>query len=387
MCPSSFEENPILDSIYDEMLAHQQPRKTAPVAGAPAEMELSLDAPPALPQKSALRASRMLSGFADLKQSTTTSTTTANTLAQAEPHEVYLSSEEDASSSADDFSDYDSMSEAEEESAKRRKSQEDTARVVSVIFSGRPSIVSVSPNRAASPASSLESDSAPAPRPLERAATDSSLATSSSSSSSRRLSISSIGSMSLRHPPRTSSMYFTTGSPTVGGKKKPTFLNIDPYASTSKLPIEEEEHQESYDTCSSPVPRTPKTPSAMFRRGLSLVKKRSRPLLSNFGPVEPLPATMPALQIQTSIERTSYEPSLHTPVSAVHLPQGDFHFDTFLAKPVRKVSTPVSTPISTPITPTTMSPAGSTTNSPAKGSIGRGRLLGFRRQSLSLRAP
>jgi len=208
--------------------------------------------PPALPQKSALRASRLLNAF-DLK------TPAQPAVAEATPHDVYLSSEEDASSSADDFSDYDYESESEVSENGRRRSHEDTARVVSVVFMGRPSIVEVLPVRRSISPNSIEA---------RRQSSLGSLSESASSStiSSRRMSTSSTAASSVNHtlPPRTTSVGLEML------KSKPTFLNIDPFAQRAYTePIEEND-----------TPKTPKTPTAMFKKTLSLVRKRSRPMLN-----------------------------------------------------------------------------------------------------------
>lgn len=183
--------------------------------------------------------------------------------AQSAPHDVYLSSEEDASSSADDFSDFEceSSSEQSQKSAVRRGSQEDTARVVSVIFSGKPSIVDL-PRRSISPSSS-ETSSRPHSR-LRRTSTMPIM-------DHRRVSMSSSPSgssvrSSIMHPPRTSSMLPSSRLE----KQRPSFLNIDPFATKTER---EEEHNNG-DL------KTPKTPTGMFKRTLSLVKKRSRPSLN-----------------------------------------------------------------------------------------------------------
>ncbi|KLU88550.1 hypothetical protein MAPG_07535, partial [Magnaporthiopsis poae ATCC 64411] len=114
---------------------------------------------PPLPSKNARR-SRMLDGMV-LKLDTRREAAT--------PHDVYLSSEEDASSSADDFSDYDWESSSEVDLSEGvevceaklatsptsssgsspavpqpRRSHEITARAVAVVFSGKPAIIELS---------------------------------------------------------------------------------------------------------------------------------------------------------------------------------------------------------------------------------------------------
>lgn len=97
--------------------------------------------PPVLPRRSELRTSKMLDTM-----SLKLDEARHSTLSQASaPHEVYLSSEEDASSSAGDFSENgsDSDAEAPEERTSRKRSYEDTARAVEVVFAGKPTMVTV----------------------------------------------------------------------------------------------------------------------------------------------------------------------------------------------------------------------------------------------------
>src|SRR5262245_10453894 len=79
ICSRENYDEAIFDEFYDDMIS--QPTKNTEAT----------EAPPALPQKSALRASRFLDGFG-LKLPAT------EPLARTTPHDVYLSSEEDASS-------------------------------------------------------------------------------------------------------------------------------------------------------------------------------------------------------------------------------------------------------------------------------------------------
>ncbi|KAI8184004.1 hypothetical protein KHU50_002000 [Colletotrichum sp. SAR 10_65] len=237
---------------YDDMPA-TSPKKAQPQQSAPA-----------LPAKSSLRASRLLDGMA-LKIITNQPTTT-----QA-PQEVYLSSEEEASSSADEFSDYgyDSDTEESADSPVRRKSHEDTARVVSVVYAGKPSIVDLpSTRRSASPESM---ESRPPSRPCSR------LVTSATAPSLRRMSTSSTSASSfspILHPPRSSSMMITSS---MLPKERPSFLNIDPCPTPT---YEERTVEEDQRPVEVERPERPKTPtSALFRRTLSIVRKRSRPQL------------------------------------------------------------------------------------------------------------
>jgi hypothetical protein len=244
ICTRQSYDGTILDDMYNNGL----------ISPTTAHVEQA-EQPPALPQKSALRASRLLNAF-DLKapaQPTVTETT---------PHDVYLSSEEDASSSADDFSDYDYESESEVSENGRRKSHEDTARVVSVVFMGRPSIVEVVGIRRSISPNSIEARRQSSLGSLSGSAASS----ATSATSSRRMSTSSTVASSVNHalPPRTSSMGLEMLN------TKPTFLSIDPFAHQANTESIEE----------GDVPKTPKTPTAMFKKTLSLVRKRSRPMLN-----------------------------------------------------------------------------------------------------------
>ncbi|KAJ1329300.1 hypothetical protein MN608_06033 [Microdochium nivale] len=197
---------------------------------------------PALPERSSLRASRLLEDLRlDSIKSATHSFSTS--------HDVYLSSEEDASSSADDFSaeELDLDDDDDEDlletpgsasslpASRRSLSREVTARVVSVVFVGRPSIVELSP----------KSKTFPPPTPLQRPQ----IPQRSPSRSS--------------FAPRRSSLL----------KTQPSFLDTDPWAnhrSNSEPTIEED---------SQNLPTTPRTPTAVlnrFQKSLSIVRKRSR---------------------------------------------------------------------------------------------------------------
>lgn len=210
---------------------------------------------PALPAKSNLRASRLLSSIPQKKSVNDDQPI----LPHAAPHQVYLSSEEDASSSADDFSDFeesDTESSSSQKSTSPRASHEDTARLVSVVFYGKPSIVNLS--RRPNSAGSTDSVKGASARGILRTATEPTLYRP------RSISASSSTTSTRKHPPRSSSML--TGDE-VGKKNRPHFLTIDPSAA-SKASAE-----------SSEGVRTPKTPTGMFRKTLSLVKKRSRSTL------------------------------------------------------------------------------------------------------------
>ncbi|KXJ92942.1 hypothetical protein Micbo1qcDRAFT_160814 [Microdochium bolleyi] len=199
-------------------------------------------ATPALPQRSTLRTSKFLDNLRlDSIKSATDSIST--------PHDVYLSSEEDASSSADDFSaeemdldedDDDDLLESPASTSsspvsEKSLSREVTARVVSVVFVGRPSIVELSP----------KSKTFSAPPALQRP------------------------QIPLRSPSRAS--FAPRHSSLI--KARPSFLNTDPCASNQF------QNERTIDEDSMDSTVTPKTPTAVlsrFQKSLSLVRKRSR---------------------------------------------------------------------------------------------------------------
>ena len=217
---------------------------------------------PMLPEKSSLRASRMFDLDIPFKPSAQ-----SPELSQATPHDVYLSSEEDALSSADefDFSDYDYDSESEDAQSPRRISHDNTARLVSVVFMGKPSIIDLPvPRRSVSPGST---------ELRTRASTISSVSSNIQRSATTPIEFApwSIHQQS----PRKSSLVSSLLS-----RKKPPFLNIDPYANGSTYSLDTGLKHEAED---STAPKTPLTPTAILKnmsRTLSLVRKRSRPLLN-----------------------------------------------------------------------------------------------------------
>ncbi|KAF4985915.1 hypothetical protein FGRMN_11057 [Fusarium graminum] len=231
------------------------PENTPTSAMIPTQRQLA--AAPALPAKSSLRASRCLDGLL------------TNKIAPA--HDVYLSSEEDASSSADDFSDFESDSGSDESrSLDRRGSREDTAKVVSVVYAGKPSVIDL-PRRSVSPSLISEASSRPSSRMSTSSRPRSCLRRTSTLPVTlpvldRRMSFCTTSSGSVLHPPRTSSM--GTGRLE---KKRPDFLSIDPFAAKDRPETRDEPNER---------PKTPKTPTGVFKRTLSLVKKRSRPSLN-----------------------------------------------------------------------------------------------------------
>lgn len=255
-------EPPIYSPSAD---ADESSPESTPTTMIPTQRRVSPGGAPALPAKSSLRASRVLDDLLKLTPGEQPHFTT-----QSAPHDVYLSSEEDASSSADDFSDFefDSASDKSQLSSKRRASHEDTARVVSVVYSGKPSMIQL-PRRSVSP--SYSSSEASSSRPSSRLSSSSRppsrlRRTSTLPVIDRRMSLCTSSSGTILHPPRTSSM----GNSRLE-KQRPDFLNIDPFAIKSEPETKDDQNDR---------PKTPKTPTGMFKRTLSLVKKRSRPSLN-----------------------------------------------------------------------------------------------------------
>ncbi|KAI1175500.1 hypothetical protein F4777DRAFT_328272 [Nemania sp. FL0916] len=206
--------------------------------------------PPAIPKRNTLRASRLLDSLRlDTIESATKSLNTT--------HNVYLSSEEDASSSADEYSEDDCESgEESEKTPARRKSQEITARAVSVVFVGKPSMVELaSGRRSVSPA---------AKRPQSEFFGRSVSSTFGTSPVERP-----------NYPPRKVSLASIAGLP----KDTPSFLSQDPF---SDSPYTRRESLMAIETSSGSYSRPPRIPSGTFQRiqkTISLARKRSRPNL------------------------------------------------------------------------------------------------------------
>ncbi|KAI1330081.1 hypothetical protein F5Y16DRAFT_45435 [Xylariaceae sp. FL0255] len=214
--------------------------------------------PPMVPARNSLRVSKFLDS---LKLNTIETATQSLKTTQSL---VYLSSEEDASSSADDFSDYEYESSSEEsEQLSIRRSQEVTARVVSVVFVGKPSVIDLSSKRrSVSPIGRPKSDF------FSRAV--------SSPIFDTPIFDTSLFDPRLEHAPRKSSIVSTSDLPTLSTTS--SFLNQDPFAAK---PYSDQSTTWTNEP-SSPYPRTPKTPTFGFHRfhkSISLSRKQSRPNL------------------------------------------------------------------------------------------------------------
>jgi hypothetical protein len=285
-------------------------------------------APPALPQRSEKRASRILETLmVELKSldgSTPKESEKQSIVPENDPHELYLSSEEDASLS-DDYDDSDSLVDFEpsddtEEAtrapssrASSRKSQEDTARVVSFIVVGKPVIIDIfqtSPERSSRHSMNLESlasitaaPSPPAkttrrPTPLKlypnslrrmsiSSITSSHYTTASSTPHASNASMTNLSSMSHSTsyipPPRKISRLASLVTTT---KSNFQFLSSDPFAS----PQESSEKEET--------PKTPTSAAAAawkknFSKTLNMARKPSMPKINlayTAGVVTPRPS-------------------------------------------------------------------------------------------------
>ncbi|KAK3898084.1 hypothetical protein C8A05DRAFT_38338 [Staphylotrichum tortipilum] len=254
------------------------------------------------------------------------------------PHDVYLSSEEDDSSDADVFSDYDYDSSVEDPaSPTRRSSHEDTARVVSVVFAGKPSIIDLPATRKRPMSSStmatqrtrsstgLSTSPAPAaasayPAPKDRPASPAS--TTSSRYSQHRLS------REAGHARRSSLLS------EILVKKKPPFLSIDPYANGSTYTLDIPKALDSLEhenQAAAAAARTPRTPTALFKgvtRSFSLARRRSRPNLS----------PPPAVDTTSNPNRSSVQ----TPASPVPEDQYNYPQQQQTQEPPQRPKTPMT---------------------------------------------
>jgi len=266
----------------------------------PKRARQSADAPE-LPLKSALRASRLLDNLG-LKLGGSIETTVQP--GQATPLDVYMSEEEDASSDADDFSDYGYDSSNEDPtSPTRRSSHEDTARVVSVVYSGKPSIVDLTLLRRRSIS----------PNSIETRTRSSTVSSSRSHTDRPSTPASSVSSpvQAIRKPNLLSDLLV---------KKRPPFLNIDPYANGSTYSLDLPKQQEKTED-ESPV-KVPRTPTKLLKnvsRTFSLVRKRSRPFLRNDAP-QPQAAQAPASDLSAAPSADSTESGVELTVESMDIP-------------------------------------------------------------------
>ncbi|TAQ83044.1 hypothetical protein B7494_g8632 [Chlorociboria aeruginascens] len=265
---------------------------------------------PAVPPRSDKRTSRILDHVVlELNNVETSKRTDLEPQSMSDPHELYLSSEEDASFSDDyedsliefDSSNTNSDERAASSRASSRGSQEDTARVVSFKLAGRPQIVHI-PNSATNSPSSPQTrhpleDTTPTSSPKHRRPSPLRL----TQSSIHRLSISSsITSISTHN----SSLYTQTQplpSTRKSGKMAAnfthltslvtkhshSFLTSDPFSATPSTPNETPILGPSSATPTPSTDGTPKTPTGLgWKRGFNsrlnkvVTKRPSMPKLN-----------------------------------------------------------------------------------------------------------
>ncbi|TVY81216.1 hypothetical protein LSUE1_G005632 [Lachnellula suecica] len=290
-----FEEDECLDSDMEGSVIHRpRPKKTARA--------------PVLPQRSDKRTSRLLAEvmveLQNLDGAQQKDMKKKSAVQESDPHELYLSSEEDASLSDDyedslfdldlDALDAAEVEEGQESTSRPSSRREVTARVVSMTFV-KPNIVNITTNSTTtSPVKATQRS-----MDLERPSSVSSGSSSPSqhvrhrssplSSSIRRMSISSIAVLTRMSidstntpstqpftslPPRKSSRLANLTSLVTGTMKTNTtheFLNTDPYPS-------EHTHSNTHSDAERPV--TPRTPTSMaasaFKKGLTRGLARAR---------------------------------------------------------------------------------------------------------------
>ncbi|KAH6664406.1 hypothetical protein B0J14DRAFT_245044 [Halenospora varia] len=324
-----FQEDECLDSEMEGSILHR-PRPKKPVRA------------PTIPARSEKRASKMLNDvmleLQNMDGSMEKDMEKNSMVEETNPHELYLSSEEDASLSDDyddSLSEFEVMDATEETEAVRpsssrassRKSQEVTARVVSFTMV-KPQIVDIfchsPPKRPVSVFANLETSARSAspsraprrPSPLKLYP-----------KTIRRMSISSIASLShtsttssniapeqpvTQLPPRKSSRMANLASLVVNTKQSlhsaasHAFLHTDPFASPHEA-----------NSAESETPTTPKTPTSMaaaafkkgLTRGLNKARKPSMNKLSSLYSAGSSSRNESMMELSKTIEQPEEEPS------------------------------------------------------------------------------
>ena len=265
---------------------------------------------PSLPQRSEKRASKLLDNILmDLSSMDISKEQVAEQqIDVSDPHEQYLSSEEDISFSdydddLDSLVDFESSPESGIDGGSppgsrgsSRKSQEDTARVVSFVTAGKPQIINIqipSPQKSKPRPIDLGITLRPSPlkihstsaiRPLSVASTSS--LPYGSMSRSRTMAFGSSPSLPIAEiaAPSRKASRLTSNLSSLDTNTKPSFLTSDPFPKVSIPPS-------TPNTPSSPTPKTPKTPKTpitmaaaawktSISRTLSIGRKHAAPVLS-----------------------------------------------------------------------------------------------------------
>jgi hypothetical protein len=324
-----YEEDECVDSDMEgSIMARGRPKKPAK--------------PPALPQRSEKRTSKLLENvmleLQNLDGSRQKEADKISIIQESDPHELYLSSEEDASFSddyEDSLSEYEAMSPEEGEAARAsssrassRRSQEDTARIVSFVMVGKPQIVDIyvpntSPSRtqnrhslnletlvsfkSTSPTSAAKSTRRPTPLrlyPAIRRMSISSITSPRSPSSANATTTHPFAASTTNlplttpsnsNPPLRKSSRLASNLTSLVTNTKNTlqsashsFLNSDPFAMTSTTSTPLGSHPQSKNREEEDTPIEPKTPTSMaaaawkkgFSKTLSMAKRPSMPKLS-----------------------------------------------------------------------------------------------------------
>lgn len=302
----NYQEDECMDSDMEGSIIHR-PRSKKPTRT------------PSLPQRSEKRASKMLDdAMKSLDGSQQKDLDKTSMVQESDPHELYLSSEEDASLSDYDDSlfdldldldieaiDQEVEEKGEQQSTSRPSSRKGHARAVS-ITSVKPQIITIvssssstttSPTktRSSMDLETLASNSAPSSSPdPEKQIEQQASPLKRRSMSIHRMSVSSIASLahssssssnsahmnqSFTLPPRKSSRLAAITSLIVGTNKNTlstspshAFLNTDPFA----IPQSEPE---------ADTPTTPKTPVSVFKKGLTRGLARRKPSMQRLSEI------------------------------------------------------------------------------------------------------
>ncbi|PQE24176.1 hypothetical protein CJF31_00002401 [Rutstroemia sp. NJR-2017a BVV2] len=242
-----FDDQSALDSDMEgSILNRPRPKKKASV--------------PAVPPRSSMRSSAMLNTvMSELKGMDGFSVEKELEQEKSEdPHESYLSSEEDASLSddgADSLLDFESASASEYTTSRvsSRGSGQDTARVVSFILVSKPKVIEIPPptlshsnptSRNSSPVNDLQMRHSVHLAELALRTTSSSRRSSPLRTSSRRLSLSSISALSqisttssaMPHNPSKLNTHLQPESAGSNPSPSHAFLSSDPFPSPSPYP-------------------------------------------------------------------------------------------------------------------------------------------------------
>jgi hypothetical protein len=276
---------------------------------------LSKTAIPAIPPRSELRASRIFENLTielEALEKAQLEEKLKDQPVKSDPYKSYLSSEEEGSESADEFDE--SMVELDSDRppssrASSRCSHEDTARVVSFMFVGKPQLVEVASHdrpaslKRRSTDMSVESrESRRRPSPLRLIPT----ITGSSILSTRKSSLASSQSLPLRQY-----TYPAAAASTLSVASKNSFLQSDPFPTPNPNEVEK------VSSSSDAFPKTPTAINAAWKGSILGVTRT----LNKAAKKRP---SMPKLSLaytstsprQPSGTPTTATPSTATPISA-----------------------------------------------------------------------